>query len=67
MSKRYKEESKRLVKESRDNLLTFLIRIKSDSNWSEWAFDHRDDEIQEGELERIIKKAEALKEKEETE
>jgi len=52
------------IEESRDELLTFLIRIKSDSNWPDWAFDHRDDEIQEGELEEHIKKAEALKEKE---
>lgn len=48
-------------RESMDELLKFLMRIKSDSNWPDWAFDPRDNEIQDGEIqdgeiEKIIQK-----------
>jgi len=61
----YKSFRKRYdaLEEIRDELLVFLTRIKSDSNWVEWAFDPQDDEIQEGELERIIEKVEKEKER----
>ena len=60
------EAENKALKEIRDELLEFVIRIKSDSNWLDWIFfNPRDDDIQEGELENIIKKAQVLKEKKE--